>query len=247
MTTPAPHIVIGHHPQHGVIATNPLGLPSVAHVLGRLGFQPHADEPFHTLTGDTSPERVRQAVILLQRSGYTVVADIRYQAEPTPPARPPAPAPTPQPAQPQAGLPLTVDVVFAREATLGVVASVALTRTHAHNVMRQTGFRHEPTLGLYYLPAGTSPEAARVAVTTAVTRLQAARLRVVADPRVFLPTLTAGESTRLARDHTADRARAAQATSPRTPTPHHTGPTTPAPAQPYPAGPAPTARPTQGR
>lgn len=90
MTDTAPHITIGHHPVHGIVATNNHGLAVAEHVLARVGFQPLPNTRLFALAEpDRDPaRRARQAVASLRSARYTVACDMAYEPELKPTTQP---------------------------------------------------------------------------------------------------------------------------------------------------------------
>ncbi|MFF7262202.1 hypothetical protein ACFZCL_18215 [Streptomyces sp. NPDC008159] len=83
-----PHIVIGHHPDLGIVASNRHNTPVIDHVLRRVGFEPVPGR--RQLYALAEPERdgirrTRQAVQSLRIVRYQVAVDADFEPDPQPP------------------------------------------------------------------------------------------------------------------------------------------------------------------
>ncbi|MFE2864891.1 hypothetical protein [Embleya sp. NPDC059259] len=147
-----PDIVIGDHPTLGVVANNHSNLPAAKQLLNRLGFERITDKGLYTLTASNQPaaDRAAQAVAILRAARFDVETDLAF--EPEPGTLRPAPIPRRAQAAPAEGEP---DVAFGKHPTQGIVAAVSDDRPYARMVLRVAGFRYDPDLDVYTLPAGT--------------------------------------------------------------------------------------------
>ncbi|GLW57991.1 hypothetical protein [Kitasatospora phosalacinea] len=91
MPTPAPQpeVVLGHHPDHGVVAALPTrsAAAAAAWMLERLEFQRIADHPHlyaFTEQHRDAPDRLRWAVKVLNGAGYAVHSDLSLDAHSEP-------------------------------------------------------------------------------------------------------------------------------------------------------------------
>ncbi|MFD7734206.1 hypothetical protein ACFV6F_27970 [Kitasatospora phosalacinea] len=155
MPTPAPQpeVVLGHHPDHGVVAALPTRSAAAAWMLERLEFQRIADHPHlyaFTEQHRDAPDRLRWAVKVLNGAGYAVHSDLSLDAH----------------SEPQVGLPRQV-AVQGRIST-----AVAAHRTPAATTAR--GFRTDEAALL------RSPAARRGSATAAAPPSPPPR---AADPR----------------------------------------------------------------
>ncbi|MFE2426864.1 hypothetical protein ACFXJ5_08935 [Streptomyces sp. NPDC059373] len=122
-----PHIVIGRHPELGIVAANRHNTPVIDHVLRRVGFHPIPGR--RQLYALAEPERdgirrARQAVQSLRIVRYQVAADAVFEPDTTlasdpAPARPLSQGAAPDRAEVQAGLfaharALTADIASGR-------------------------------------------------------------------------------------------------------------------------------------
>ncbi|MFF8990874.1 hypothetical protein ACF09H_13185 [Streptomyces sp. NPDC014983] len=83
-----PHIVIGHHPDLGIVASNRHNTAVIDHVLRRVGFEPVPGR--RQLYALAEPERdgirrTRQAVQSLRIVRYQVAVDAHFEPDPQPP------------------------------------------------------------------------------------------------------------------------------------------------------------------
>ncbi|MFC8720646.1 hypothetical protein [Kitasatospora sp. NPDC057198] len=87
--SPQPEVVLGHHPDHGVVAALPTRSAAAAWMLERLEFRRIADHPhLYALTEQhrDAPDRLRWAIKVLDGAGYAVHSDLSLNASPEPPA-----------------------------------------------------------------------------------------------------------------------------------------------------------------
>ncbi len=165
-----PDVVVGHHPEYGIVAANPKQLPATKWMLHRLGFRPVPDHPtLHALDDQhrDSQDRATRAVASLTKAGYQVEADAAFGPSPGPPVRDRL-----QHAEP--------DVAFAEHPRLGVIA--AASRPGAHLLLEKHGWRRDPLLDIYALPSITSRDEALGNVTSSTLSMQRAGLRVAVEP-----------------------------------------------------------------
>ncbi|MER7750912.1 hypothetical protein [Kitasatospora sp. NPDC097643] len=200
--TQLPDVAIGHHPNHGIVASLPTQNAAAQWFLERLDFQQLPDNPsLYALTDQhrEAPDRAAWAAKLLTGAGYRVDTDMaltpnentgtREQARSRLPATEPAPDTAP-------------DVAFAEHPQLGVVAATADTINAVERggqILEDHGWRFNHVLDVYTLPLtverGESLE--RMAAATAAMH-RAGDLQVAVQPH-------------LADDLTARRAPAQQA------------------------------------
>lgn len=82
-----PDVAVGHHPDHGITATNHSGSPDAAKLLAKAGFYRVPDHP--TLYSLTRPEaggvdRATDTVARLRAAGLTVVSDAAFDPDHAP-------------------------------------------------------------------------------------------------------------------------------------------------------------------
>ncbi|WP_051816772.1 hypothetical protein [Kitasatospora sp. NRRL B-11411] len=148
-SSPQPEVVLGHHPDHGVVAALPTRSAAAAWMLERLEFQRVADHPhLYALTEQhrDTPNRLRWAIKVLDGAGYAVHSNLSLDTGPEPPAELPqqvaAPAPEREP-----------DVVFAESPSLGVIGAVGDgPAQEAHAVMSSCGWWRHANAGFYLPP-----------------------------------------------------------------------------------------------
>ncbi|WP_399094148.1 hypothetical protein ACGH2B_25060 [Streptomyces sp. BBFR2] len=180
MPTPAQEplldIAVGHHPDHGIVATNPKQLAAGTWMLERLDFHPVPDHPTLYALDDQQHDgqaRTTRAVALLRKAGYQVDADAAFD---------PALDSGAAFARGRA-LRAEPDVVFAEHPQLGIVAA---TGDHSsafggRRLLEEHGWRHAPELDIYTLPATDRGEALGK-VASATVSMHRSGLRVAVQP-----------------------------------------------------------------
>ncbi|MFB7946504.1 hypothetical protein ACFC6L_16495 [Kitasatospora phosalacinea] len=166
-SSPQSEVVLGRHPDHGVVAALPTRSAAAAWMLERLEFQRIADRPhLYALTEQhrDAPGRLRWAVKVLDGAGYAVHSDLSLDAHPEPRAELPL----------QAAAPMSErepDVVFADNPSLGVIGAVGDgPAQEAHAVMSSCGWRRHTDLDVYFLvnlPPNKREDALRAVASTA--------------------------------------------------------------------------------
>jgi hypothetical protein len=140
-SSPEPHVVIGRHPDHGIVATNPTQHHVVDWYFERCNFSRLPGHPFlYTFDGPPGTETTRtEAMVgLMRRAGFTVETDL-----------------TMPPNEPARGAGLTPDVAFAEHPQLGLVAATSSTDeepNRADDTLLTHGWLHQPALDIYTLP-----------------------------------------------------------------------------------------------
>ncbi|MFD5437781.1 hypothetical protein ACFWJ4_37220 [Kitasatospora sp. NPDC127067] len=185
--TQLPDVAIGHHPNHGIVASLPTQSPAAQWMLERLDFQRLPDHPtLYTLTNQhrEAPERAAWAAKLLTDAGYRVDTDVALASENTgrherAQARTAVVEPTPS-HQPDPG----PDVAFAEHPTLGIVAAVNDHLPFNPGIYLDTdGWRYHRDLDVYFPPAGTRAESLDVVAHT-VMGLRRGSFQVALEPRL---------------------------------------------------------------
>ncbi|MFJ6382684.1 hypothetical protein ACIQI7_22120 [Kitasatospora sp. NPDC092039] len=187
-STQLPDVAIGHHPNHGIVASLPTQNAAAQWMLERLDFQQLPGNPrLYALTDQhrEAPERAAWASKLLTGAGYHVETDMslapdentssREQARSRLPATEPAPDNGP-------------DVAFAEHPQLGVVAATADTANAAvrgGQILEAHGWRFNHMLDVYTRPvtADRSEALERMAAATAAMH-RAGDLRVAVQPHL---------------------------------------------------------------
>ncbi|MET8539909.1 hypothetical protein ABZW03_04525 [Kitasatospora sp. NPDC004799] len=168
--TQLPDVAIGHHPNHGIVASLPTHSPAAQWMLERLDFQRLPGHPtLYTLTDQhrEAPERAAWAAKLLTGAGYRVdtdmaLAPVNTGRQERTQARAAAPEPTPS-HQPDTG----PDVAIAEHPALGIVAAVDSDHPFSPGIFLETdGWRHHRDLDVYFPPAGTRAESLDVVAHT---------------------------------------------------------------------------------
>ncbi|MEU4658764.1 hypothetical protein AB0G32_33340 [Streptomyces sp. NPDC023723] len=157
-----PDLAFGHHPVHGIVAANPKNLAASTWMLQGFDFHPVPNQPDLYALADQErdgPGRTARAVALLRQSGYRVDVDIAF-----------GPAPASDEAPVRDRVPLSEpDVAFAEHPQLGIVAAIDDRASRLTELaLTAHGWRHNPSLDIYTLPATTDRDEAlgRVADTT---------------------------------------------------------------------------------
>ncbi|MFJ8442859.1 hypothetical protein [Kitasatospora griseola] len=185
MPVQQPEVVLGLHPDHGVVADLPTHSAAAAWMVERLEFQPVADRPnLYVLTEQHRelPERLGWAIKVLNGAGFTVENSFS-------PGTRPDQLDTPLQKQrsdrmPAASVEGGPDVAFAESDRWGLVAAVSDGPAQDANVvMAVGGWRRHPGLDIYFAPPGERADAlAAVAATT--LDLQRAGFQVAVEPHL---------------------------------------------------------------
>lgn len=188
-----PDVAIGHHPNHGIVASLPTQSPAAQWMLERLDFERLPDHPtLYTLTDQhrEAPDRAAWAAKLLTGAGYRVDTDMALapsntdRQEPAQ-ARTAAAEPTPG-HQPDTG----PDVAFAEHPALGIVAAVGSDYPFSPGIYLDTdGWRHHRALDVYVPPAGTRAESLDVVAHT-VMGLRRGNFQVALEPQLAAEVAT---------------------------------------------------------
>ncbi|MFF1796058.1 hypothetical protein ACFVXQ_17865 [Kitasatospora sp. NPDC058263] len=181
-----PHVAIGHHPDHGVVAALPTQSAAAQWFLERLDFQRVPDHPtLYALTDQHREPAARAAfaVNLLAGAGYWVDTDLGLAPQA---AREPAltrsEAPTPPRRQEVDPGP---DVAFAEHPRLGVVAAVGGSRPLSPAVFLETdGWRHHRELDIYLAPPAATRAQSLDAVARTTVSLQRGDYQVAMQPQL---------------------------------------------------------------
>jgi hypothetical protein len=163
---PLPDVIVGHHPDHGIVATTPTPFAAGRWMLDRLGFRPLADNPDLFALDDQErdgPDRATRTIALLRTAGYRVAVDIALDPDLVPKSPQRAPAPPRR---------IGPDIAFAEHPRLGLVAATTEGVPEAHTLLDAHGWQHHPRLDIYTLPTGTDRTQAltALAITTAAAQ-----------------------------------------------------------------------------
>lgn len=221
--SPHPDVVVGRHPDHGVVAANPSQHHVVDWYLEHLGFRPAPDDPgLHVL--DCPPAeaitRTADAVGLMRRAGLTVHTDLALEPFAPDPVRATEP-----------------EVAFAEHPRHGIIAAISDTGSaldRGAEILLAAGWRYQPDLDVYTLPARLERHAALAVLSDSVRALGQRGHLVAVHPRLASAAL-------LARGTAPTTARPALARTTNTAT---LGPGSPNPA---PTGRSPALRPAADR
>ena len=176
---PRPDVAVGHHPDYGIVAANPKQLAASTWMLKRLDFHPVPGHSTLYALADQHRDgqgRATRAVALLQKSGYQVEADTAF--DPSLASEPPAARHQPPCAEP--------DIAFAEHPQLGIVASAGhhFSATAGRLAVLDEGWRHDPTAGVYTLPATIGRTEALKKVADVTSSMYRSGLRAVAEPHL---------------------------------------------------------------
>ncbi|MFI5801114.1 hypothetical protein [Streptomyces sp. NPDC051677] len=174
---PLPDVIVGRHPDFGIVAANPKQLTASAWMLKRFDFHPVPDHPTLYALANQQRDghgRATRAVALLRKAGYRVDVDAAFD---------PSPASGPSPARHR---PLCVEpgVAFAEHPQLGVVAATAdgSSALGGRLILEEHGWRHNPSLDIYTLPVTTDRSEALGKVATATLAMHRTDLPVAVQP-----------------------------------------------------------------
>ncbi|MFD4337891.1 hypothetical protein ACFWPP_11965 [Streptomyces anulatus] len=175
---PLPDVAVGHHHDYGIVAANPKNLPASTWMLERLDFHPVPGEPNLYALADQQRDaqgRAARTVSLLRNAGFRVDADVAFG---------PSLAPWAAPARDRAALG-EPEVAFAEHPRLGIVAAID---SHASGLtglaLVEHGWRHNPHLDIYTLPAPTGRDEALGKVAGATLALHRSGVQVAVQPRL---------------------------------------------------------------
>ncbi|MFB7463137.1 hypothetical protein ACFCZ1_06450 [Streptomyces sp. NPDC056224] len=171
-------VTVGRHPDYGIVAANPKNLAAGTWMLERLDFRPVLGEPtLYALTDQQrdGQGRATRAVALLRNAGFRVDTDAVFNPSLVPGAGPvPSQAPHPEP-----------DVAFAEHPRLGIVAAIDSRASGLTGLaLVEHGWRHDPRLDIYTLPATTSRDEALGKVANATLALHRSGVQVAVQPRL---------------------------------------------------------------
>jgi hypothetical protein len=175
---PLPDVIVGHHPDHGIVATTPTPFAAGRWMLDRLGFRPLDDNPDLFALDDQErdgPDRATRAIALLRTAGYRVDADIALDPALAPPS------PQHEPAPPRR---IGPDIAFAEHPRLGLVAATTEGVPEAHSLLDAHGWQHHPSLDIYTLTPGTDRAQALAALAATTAAAQTTGLQAAIQPRL---------------------------------------------------------------
>ncbi|XEC32566.1 hypothetical protein JAO84_05210 [Streptomyces fradiae] len=171
-------VTVGRHPDHGIVAANPKNLAADTWMLERLDFRPVPGEPTLYALADQQRDgqgRATRAVALLRNAGFRVDADAVFDPSL-------APSAGPAPSRVPLGEP---EVAFAEHPQLGIVAALDDRASGLTGLaLLDHGWRHDPRLDIYTLPAATDRSAALAKVADATLDLHRSGVRVAVAPRL---------------------------------------------------------------
>ncbi|MGW0564665.1 hypothetical protein ACWDZ4_29680 [Streptomyces sp. NPDC003016] len=173
-----PDIAIGRHPDYGIVAANPKNLAASTWMLERLDFQPVPHQPTLYALADQERDgqgRTTRVVALLRKSGYRVDVNAVFD---------PSLAPDAVPVRDRVPLG-EPDVAFAEHPQLGIVAAIDDRASGLTGLaLVEHGWRYNPSLDIYTLPATTSRDEALGKVAGATLSLHRSGVQVAVQPRL---------------------------------------------------------------
>lgn len=176
---PLPDIAVDHHPDFGIVATNPKHLAASAWMLKGFGFHPVPGHPDLYALADQErdgQDRATRAVALLRKVKYHVDADAAFEPSPVPDS---AARDRFMPAEPVRFAP---DVAFAEHPQLGLVAATTDSVSLAQQLLSEHGWQPHPRLDIYTLPSATEREDGLGAVARTTVAMNRASLQVAVQP-----------------------------------------------------------------
>jgi hypothetical protein len=234
---PLPDVVIGRHPDFGIIATNPTDLDASDWTLPLHQFYPRWDHPdLYVLADQQRDGRARAAhtVDVLRRAGFHVEADIEFDSAPAAPD--PEPATLTEHTEP--------DIAFAEHPRLGIIAATTDGSVLGRQLFEEHGWLHNPSLDIYTLPPLPHRDDTLAKVARVFTAMRRVDLHVAMQPalaRTVTERLSGAPSAAPPRQKSPDeaphRSPATDAAADRAGLPV-VKPPTPAAAAAPPAGPA---------
>ncbi|WP_327073955.1 hypothetical protein OG196_24285 [Kitasatospora purpeofusca] len=181
-----PHVALGRHPDHGIVAALPTQSAAAQWFLERLEFQPVPGHPsLYALTDQhrEPTERATWAATLLNGAGYRVDTDLALApTNATETARTRTDAPLQPPAHEVDTGP---DVAFAEHPRLGIVAAVGGNQPLSPAVFLETdGWRHHRELDIYLAPPAATRAQSLDAVARTTVALQRGNYQVAMHPQL---------------------------------------------------------------
>ncbi|MBM9508002.1 hypothetical protein [Actinacidiphila acididurans] len=170
-----PDVVVGRHPDLGIVATSPKHLAADALLKGA-GFRPVSGRPdLYALAdqGHDGNDRASRAVAALREAHYKVDADdalapwqtSRAGGSPDQPPR------------------IDPDIAFAEHPELGIVAATSdLCTVRGRQLLEEHGWRQHPSLDIHTLPPAIGRREALDNVAHAVLAMHRTGLQVAAQP-----------------------------------------------------------------
>ncbi|MBT2491977.1 hypothetical protein J7E96_26305 [Streptomyces sp. ISL-96] len=175
---PLPDVAVGSHPDYGIVAANPKHLAASTWMLERLDFRPVPGEPTLYALADQQRDgqgRAARAVTLLRNAGFRVDTDAVFD---------PSLAPVAAPGRDRVPLG-EPDVAFAELPRLGIVAAIDSRASGLTGLaLVEHGWRHNPHLDIYVLPATTGRDEALGKVAGATLALNRSGIQVAVQPRL---------------------------------------------------------------
>ncbi|WP_405589867.1 hypothetical protein [Streptomyces sp. NBC_01190] len=179
---PLPDVVVGRHPDFGIVATNPSDLAANAWMLRGFDFHPVPGHPDLYALADQQHDgrdRATRAVDLLRRANYRVETDAEFDTFPTDPGTVPTAAVLVR-SEPE--------VAFAEHPRLGIVAATTDNDVLGGQLLEDHGWRHNPSLDIYTLPVTTGRDQALGKVAQATVTMHRAGLQVAVQPALARDT-----------------------------------------------------------
>ncbi|MFJ2649475.1 hypothetical protein ACIO1C_22460 [Streptomyces sp. NPDC087420] len=180
---PLPDVAVGHHPDFGIVATNPKDRAASAWMLRNLDFHPVPGHPsLYALAKQErdGQERALRAVARLREATYHVDADIAFDPSLVDSREQPAHR-MPEPVAP--------DVAFAVDPQLGMIAAATDGVPLAQQLLAEHGWRPHPQLDIHTLPPATDRNEGLNTVARATVAMNRAGLRVAAQPALALDAI----------------------------------------------------------
>ncbi|MCV2458235.1 hypothetical protein OEB94_02900 [Streptomyces sp. ICN988] len=173
-----PDLAFGHHPVYGIVVANPKNLAAGTWMLKGFDFHPVPEQPTLYALANQSRDgqgRTARAIELLRKAGYRVAVDIALD---------PALAPGTAPVRDRGPLG-EPDVAIAEHPQLGIVAALDDRASGLTGLaLVEHGWRHNPSLDIYTLPATTGRGKALGKVADATLALHRSGLQVAVQPRL---------------------------------------------------------------
>ncbi|WP_435190991.1 hypothetical protein [Streptomyces sp. bgisy126] len=175
---PLPDVAVGYHHDYGIVAANPKNLPASTWMLERLDFHPVPGEPTLYALADQQRDgagRAARTVTLLRNAGFRVDADAVFN---------PSLAPGTAPGRDRGALGEPA-VAFAEHPRLGIVAALDSRASGLTGLpLIEHGWRHNPGLDIYALPAAVGREEALGKVADATMTLHRSGVQVAVQPHL---------------------------------------------------------------
>lgn len=177
---PRPDVVVGRHPDFGIVASNPKHLAASAWMLKGFDFHPVPGHPSLYALANQERDgqgRATRAVALLRKAKYQVDADAAFD-----PSLVPDSSAARDRATRMKPVRIPPDVAFAQHPQLGMVAATTDGVPLGHQLLGEHGWQRHPHLDIYTLPPATDRREGLATVVRTTVAMNRAGLQVAVQP-----------------------------------------------------------------